>query len=136
MFHQVLPWPCWSCLGQRGERVNEVPRKEAGCQLGSVTHWQLFPRVLSKEILEKPWVLLCQHGEIFLEERMCRDWGSKEEAEGRAELGVCFVRVCSVFPLLGGASRLHKILVWIKDIPTFGVRLLFQVPTDQERSCV
>lgn len=24
-----------------------------------------------------------------------------------------------MFPLRGGASRLHKILVWIKDIPTF-----------------
>lgn len=90
MFPQVVPWPCWSCLGQRGERVNEVPRKGAGCQLGNVTHWQLFPRVLSKETLEKPWALLCQHGETFLEERMCRDWDSKEEAEGRAEFNLGF----------------------------------------------
>lgn len=76
--------------GARGERVNEVPRKEAGCQLGSVTHWQLFPRVPGKETLEKPWALVCQHGEAFLEERMCRDWDSKEEAEGRTELNLGF----------------------------------------------
>lgn len=91
MFHQVLLWPCWSCLGQRGERVNEVPRKEAGCQLGSVTHWQLFPRTLGKERLEKPWALVWQHrGSLPGGERMCRDWDSKEGTDGRTELNLGF----------------------------------------------
>lgn len=66
--------------------MNEVPRKEAGCQLGSVTHRQLFPRVLGTETLEKLRALVCQSGGAFLEERLLRDQGSKEETEERTEL--------------------------------------------------
>lgn len=66
--------------------MNEVPRKEAGCQPGSVTHRRLFPRVLGTETLEKLRALVCQSGGAFLEERMLRDQGSKEETEERTEL--------------------------------------------------
>lgn len=110
MFQQGLLRPRWSCLRRRGQRVNEVPRKEARCQPGSVTHRRLFPRVLGTETLEKPGAWVCQRGGAFPEGTMLRDRGSKGEAEGEdgVELGGCCGKgdrgSCSVFPLPGGVA--------------------------------